>query len=68
VSWNQKRELDLLELELSLVVSPMWVFGTKPGSSAKAARLTSPALSPWNILVFKRFPFQCCVSFAFSAL
>ena len=37
---DQKRELDLLELELQVVVShPRWVVGSKLRSSAEAAPL-----------------------------
>lgn len=38
-SGGQKRVLDLVELELNTIVSHMWVLGTEPRSSARAAVL-----------------------------
>ena len=49
---DQKRVLDPLELEFQVVVSClMWVLGTKPRSSARAANtLTAePSLQPLSI-------------------
>jgi hypothetical protein len=35
----QKREIDLLELELQVVMNLLWLLGIEPGPSGKAANL-----------------------------
>jgi hypothetical protein len=53
---DQKRVLDLLELELQVVMNhPIWVLGTKLGSPGRAARaLKHPAM--FSTLSFEMRP------------